>query len=148
MEIFIVMTMSHTSTPMTEFNLIITMSPWYISALMYFCNGCSPPDPGPDGGCDSVWCQVPSVVVYVFCNCFGTGNNNITMKHFHCVDNLPYMLIWWSWAVLPIACCHIVLSMNLVLMPLVLMPTMHQNTVARCFSATVVIQALDVPRRS
>ena len=113
-----------------------------------FCNGCSPPDPGPDGGCDSVWCQVPSVVVYVFCNCFGTGNNNITMKHFHCVDNLPYMLIWWSWAVLRIARCHKVVFMNLVLMSLVVMLTLDQNIVARCFSATVVIQALDVGRRS
>ena len=82
---------------------------------MYFCNGCSPPDPGPDGGCDFVFCQVPNVVVYVFCNCFGSGNNNMTMKHFHCIDNLPYILIWRSWAMLPIACCHMVLSVNSVL---------------------------------
>ena len=33
-------------------------------------------------------------------------------------------------------------------MPLVLMPSMDQNTVVRCFSATVVIQAPDVTRRS
>ena len=35
------------------------------------------------------------------------------MKHFHGVDKLLYMLMWWSWAVLPIACYHMVLSMNL-----------------------------------
>ena len=70
------------------------------------------------------------------------------MKHVYCVDNFSYLLIWWSWAVLRIARCHKVVFMNLVLMSLVVMLTLDQNIVARCFSATVVIQALDVGRRS
>ena len=144
------MTSSHASPPMTEINIIINMSPCKISAFIYLRTVVAVLILSRDGCCDFVFCQVPNVVAYVF---FAIVSDlAITTWQWNICIALTICHTSWFGGVGQCCPLHVVTWCfqwtqcwtPLVLVPLVLMPTMDQNTVARCFSAAVMIQALDV----